>query len=66
MRTRGARGGRNAGISASDRVLNLEGSWNHENNVPLNLIYRKNSGRSPRIVSRSSTILEVFCLFFHS
>ena len=64
MRTRGARGGRSAGISVSDRVLNLEGSWSHENNVPLNLIYCKNSGPSPGIVNRTSTILEAFFCFF--
>ena len=44
--------------------MNLEGSWSHENNVPLNLIYRKNSGPSPGIVNRTSTILEAFFLFF--
>ena len=65
MRTRGARGGRSAGISVSDRVLNLEGSWSHENNVPLNLIYRKNSGPSPGIVNRTSTILKLFFVFSH-
>ena len=53
-------------ISVSDRVLNLEGSWSHENNVPLNLIYRKNSGPSPGIVNRTSTILEAFFCFFHT
>ena len=65
MRTRGPRGGRSAGISVSDRVLNLEGSWSHENNVPLNLIYCKNSGPSPGIVNRTSTILEAFFCFSH-
>ena len=64
MRTRGARGGRSAGISVSDRVLNLEGSWSHENNVPLNLIYCKNFGPSPGIVNKRSTILEAFFCFF--
>ena len=36
------------------RVSNLEGSWKHENNVPLNLTYRKSYGPAPGIVSRST------------
>ena len=64
MRTRGARGRRSAGISVSDRVLNLEGSWSHENNVPLNLIYCKNSGPSPGIVNRTRLSWKLFFFFF--
>ena len=55
---------RTASDSSVTRVLNLEGSWKHQNNVPLYLIYCKNSGPYPGIVSRSSTILDAFFFFF--